>query len=237
MPAVVVIVEDDTQQRDEAVLSLQLAGLAAFGAPNGATLNQLMAAQTVDVVVLDVGLPGESGLSIARRLAALPHPPGIVMLTALGDLDDRLRGMGQGSDAYMVKPVDPRELIATIEALRRRMKKSADSALVAKSTTTGWVLSSGGRQLTLNRTHQAIQLTELQRLLLSCFKDVPTGQPVSRDDLMDVLGYGGPDGDYHRLETLVSRLRQKVRDQFNEDLPLRAVPNQGYAMMSGVMFV
>ena len=118
---VVVIVEDDSAQREEVVLALQLAGMTALGAPDSTMLDQLMQEHPVDVLVLDIGLPGETGLQIAARLAARPLPVGLIMLTALSGLDDRLSGMARGADAYLTKPVDPRELIATIKAVRRRM--------------------------------------------------------------------------------------------------------------------
>lgn len=233
---VVIVVEDEAAQRNEVVLSLQLSGIAAFGAADGLMLDKLMQVHNVDMVVLDIGLPGESGLQIAARLALLPVPVGTVMLTALGALDDRLHGMAQGADAYLVKPADPRELIATIGALRRRMAGAGVAGLASAASAEGWLLSHGGRQLSSTRLARAINLTELQRLLLLCFKDVPVGQPVSRDSLMDALGYDGPDGDPHRLETLLSRLRHKVREQLAEDLPLKAVPGLGYAMVCAVVF-
>lgn len=235
MPEAIVIVEDNHQQRDEGVLSLQLAGFAAFGVPDGHTLDRLMAVHTVDVVVLDIGLVGESGLSIAKRLSQLPSPPGIIMLTAMGALDDRLHGMQQGADGYLVKPVDPRELVATIEALRRRMKRvkgAADPAALAQGRPEGWLLVRGGRELVSARSNKSVPLTELQRIFLLSFKDTPIGKPINRDELMNLLGYTDPDSDPHRVETLVNRLRLKVRQQLGEGLPLLAVPGLGYALTS-----
>ena len=240
---VVIVVEDADAQRDEVVLSLQLSGMSAFGAANAQTLDQLMQVHSADVVVLDIGLPGESGLQIAQRLAAMPTPVGVIMLTANGALDDRLLGMAKGADAYLVKPADPRELIATIEALRRRMalasttENKGSTGQTAALQAAGWLLSHGGRQLSSAGAAQAIHLTELQRLLLLCFRGIPPGQPVSRENLMDALGYGGQYGDPHRLETLISRLRQKVRERLSEDLLLQAVPGQGYAMVSSLLVV
>ncbi len=227
-------------QREEAVLALQLAGLAAFGAPDGQTLDQLMRLHTVDVVVLDVGLPGESGLVIAERLAALAQPVGVIMLTALGLLDDKLQGMLSGADTYLVKPADPRELIANIAALRRRMA-SANTALASQAPAphpTNWAISAGGHQLMCGRAGlPSVNLSELQRRFLLAFRGAHVGQTVSRERIMDALGHDGGDVDPHRLETLISRLRQKVRNQLGEDLPLHAVPGLGYTLTQAIASV
>lgn len=237
---VVVVVEDEGIQREETVLSLQLAGMAAFGVPDGQTLDQLMRVHTVDVVVLDVGLPGESGLDIAARLSGLPSPVGLVMLTGKSTMVDKLAGLARGADAYLAKPADPRELIATIEAVRRRMNAAQAASELAdvnlRAVAVVWQIAFDGRQLSAGVHGQVVKLSELQRLLLLCFKDLPLGQPVSRDKLMAALGYTDADSDPHRLETLVSRLRQKVRSKLSQDLPLQAIPRQGYAMAREVLF-
>jgi DNA-binding response OmpR family regulator len=230
---VVVIVEDDSTQRDEVLLALQLAGISAFGAPDGATLDKLMQVHRVDVVVLDVGLPGESGLQIAARLAAQPEPVGLVMLTGQSAMKDRLSGMAHGADAYLAKPADPREVIATITALRRRMAKAATAAAATAHlppAAGGWQLAPSGRQLSFGLPAQIVKLTELQQLFLQRFVGLAVGQPVGREQLMQALGHDRFDSDHHRLETLVSRLRQKVREQLGQDLPIEALPGRGYAM-------
>jgi DNA-binding response OmpR family regulator len=228
----IILVEDDAAQREEAVMALQLAGLAAFGVPDGQVLDQMMAQHPVDVVVLDVGLPGESGLEIAARLAARESPMGIIMLTARGMLADKLKGMVSGSDVYLVKPADPRELIANIVALRRRMSGTRlDPGQPAPLRQEGWVLSDGGHQLSYVPGGSAtVTLSALQRRLLLAFRSAKTGQALNRESIMDALGHEGDVMDPHRLETLVSRLRLKVRRQLGQDLPLKAIPGLGYAL-------
>jgi two-component system, OmpR family, response regulator PhoP len=252
--AVVIVVEDNTPEREETVLALELAGLRALGAADGPALNGAMISHRVDIVVLDLGLPGESGLEIAARLIGQPSPVGIIMLTGKGLMNERLLGLRQGADAYLVKPVDPRELIASVLALRRRLgisergQASAEESsrelapmFAAKTTSSSrstqhLKLSPGGLHLSARGGEAEIALSDLQRRLLLNFKGVKIGQPVSREDLMVTLGHGQSNGDYHRLETLVSRFRLKVRTELNEELPLQAIPGQGYALTKPILF-
>jgi two-component system, OmpR family, response regulator PhoP len=219
----VVVLEDDRELRDEIVLSLQTAGLHAMAAPNGNVLEQLIAAQTVDVVVLDIGLSKESGLDIAQGLLHHPAQIGIIMLTGRGTLDDRVAGMRAGADGYLVKPADPRELIAMIEACMRRRRNSgatdSPSHAVWQLSQTGWTLHYG---------QQSMKLTSLQHQLMECFLIAPPGQPLQREHLMRALDYDPLESDPHRLETLIHRLRQKCREHLGADLPLLALPKRGY---------
>ena len=219
----IVVVEDDTHLREETVLLLSMAGLTAFGAPDGAALDRLMALQAIDLVVLDLGLPGETGLDIAARLRKSHSHVGIVMLTGRGLVNDRVAGMEGGADAYLVKPADPRELIATVQAVRRRVHQATDEA---NGPTAPWQIVGGGWSI----KHQSatMDLTVLQKRLFECFLAVPIGQPVSREALMRALGYDAFEDDFHRLETLVNRLKQKTREKLGFDLPLQALPKLGY---------
>ncbi len=228
---VIIVVEDDPALREETVLSLQLAGLVAVGAADGRMLDQLMNANLVgpvDLVVLDVGLPGASGLEIAAQLATRSPPVGIVMLTGRGLTDERVQGLQQGADAYLVKPADPRELVATVQAVRRRMQQTP--------APDGWRLGGGARTLSYGQALPALPLTDLQSRLLLGFRQVPVGQTVGREVLITALGQDAHEADPHRLETLVSRLRQKVRAHWGQDLPLQAVPGQGYALTQPIAF-
>jgi DNA-binding response OmpR family regulator len=225
----IVVVEDDTDLREETVLSLSMAGLLAFGAPDGAALDRFMALQPVNLVVLDVGLPTESGLEIAARLQKSNSRIGIIMLTGRGLLDDRLAGMEGGADAYLVKPADPRELIAMVQAVHRRMQLPEHSA---SAPTAPWQMVGGG--WSIKHQSASMELTVLQKRLLECFMAVPTGQPVSREKLMLALGYNVHDDDFHRLETMVNRFRQKIREKLGQDLPLQALPKLGYVFNAAI---
>src|SRR5690606_2100697 len=110
---------------DELAFHLRRQGHGVAALPDGVALDAHLAGAEVDVLVLDLGLPGEDGLSIARRLRRTQPGIAIAMLTARGQLDDRLLGLNSGADIYLVKPVDMRELSAVVESLYRRVHRVA----------------------------------------------------------------------------------------------------------------
>lgn len=115
----VVVVDDEADLRDPVVEYLREEGLAAEGVSGGADLDALMGRRSVDLVVLDINMPQEDGLSIGRRLRAA-GPVGIIYLTAKRDLIDRVAGLELGADDYLTKPFEPRELLARIRSVLRR---------------------------------------------------------------------------------------------------------------------
>lgn len=119
-PRRVVLVDDEEDLREPVVEYLVAEGLDAVGADGGAALDRLMSEGSVAAVVLDVNMPGENGFSIARRLRAANAALGIVMLTSKRDLVDKVVGLELGADDYLVKPFEPRELLARLRALLRR---------------------------------------------------------------------------------------------------------------------
>jgi DNA-binding response OmpR family regulator len=226
----IIVVEDNPVEREELLLSLQLAGLSAYGAEDGSVLDQLLKQYHVDIVLLDLTLPIEGGLEIAARLTREKSNLGVIMLTGKGLLGDRLQGMNAGADSYFVKPIDPRELVAAISALRRRLGNGSTSQRK------GLTVLRGGLTLMSASGGRTMLLSDLQRRLLMSFKGAKLGDPISREVLMDLLGYGKADGDYHRLETLVSRLRIKVRSDLDDELPLLAIAGQGYALANAITY-
>jgi two-component system, OmpR family, response regulator len=248
----IVVVEDDKTLREEVVLSLTLAGFSALGASDGRSLNELMAKHKVDIVVLDLSLPTETGLEIAARLVRQSPPVGIIMFTGAGAMEEKLLGMQVGADAYLVKPVDMRELIATIQSLRRQLERHRDTVAriptpaarlnvkrqekrdsqIAQNLT----VSFSGLRLACKGRGTETALSELQRRFIAAFRDVSVGQNVSREYLMAAIGYGDAEADFHRLETLISRLRIKVRTELKEEFPLQAMPGQGYVLNKTIRF-
>ncbi len=219
-PLRVLLVEDDPETRDEILVpGLRNYGIDAVGADCAATADLLLRKNTFDIVVLDVGLPDENGFSVARRLRA-GSSTGIVMLTGHTENPDRVRGLSEGADAYLTKPVALDVLVATLRSLGRRLL-TAVPPQTWQLTADGWCL--------LSPRGDSIALTLPERRILG---RLMTGddEPVSRDVLIAMLTEDTFDFDPHRLEMFVYRLRCKVAESCGETLPLRAVRGVGYVL-------
>ena len=219
----IALVEDDAELRD-AILAPALvdAGfeVAAFG--SAAALYRSLLHRSFDVVVLDLTLPDEDGFEVARYLRSLSSI-GIVMLTGRGGSPDRVRGLRQGADAYLTKPLDIDLLTATLHSLSRRLEPSE-----AGTSRGRWQLGDGDWNL-LTPDGDCIDLTASERSILRTLFNAD-GQPV-RIEIVDVAGQAGDQFlALHRLEMLVHRLRRKVAAGSRQALPLRAVRGKGYVL-------
>lgn len=226
----IVVVEDNADLLDEVLFHLgREPGWSVAGVGDGKALDALLASQGADVLVLDLGLPGEDGLQIARRLA---RPDlGIVMLTARGALDQRITGLESGADAYLVKPVNMRELAAVVHSVCRRLP--AADAPVAAAADAAWVFyparwqlqAPGGELLTLTAAENRV----MQALAESA------GAAVPRQQLAATQGKVSFDFDFRRLESTISRLRRKLEASNGErESPLRAARGVGYAFIDRI---
>lgn len=214
------MVEDDADLLDEVSFNLRRQDFEVAACADGKALDRLLASASIDVAVLDIGLPGESGLSIARRLRRDQPLCGIVMLTARVEVADRIHGMEEGADAYLAKPVDYRELALVIRAVARRV------APVATDGRGGLVLVEQAQVLVL-ADGRRLDLTRSETLLLSRLARAP-GQQATREQLVEALGERYLDYDPRRLEATLSRLRKKLAQAgFDADV-LRAVRHSGY---------
>jgi DNA-binding response OmpR family regulator len=222
-----VICEDDRELRGILLAGLPHFGINPRGAANALELDDLLVSHRPTVVILDIGLPGEDGLSISRRLRAAGGPPlGVIMLTARGALEDRLEGLKDGADVYFVKPVDLRELAFAVRNLHRRVSRPAgevdDEAYVLDPVHSTLTLPSGP-QLLLTTT----ELRILRALALN------PGGVVERITLLNYLNQPEDLHAMQRLETHISRLRHKVRQLPGaEPLPLHARHGVGYAFLA-----
>ena len=222
-PIQVAVCEDNDALRDILVSVLPRFGLRVFGVGSSEALDRLLQERPVDIVVLDIGLPGEDGLSAAARLRRERPHLGIVMLTARALLDDRIRGMQQGADLYFVKPVDMAELAAALTSLHRRLAQAKPPLRQP------WKLLRG-RGVLEAPDGTAIDLTENERLILACLLADP-GTSVDREELIRALHWEGSEKVYMRLASAVSRLRAKVAGAAPEDaFPLRTLHGTGYAV-------
>lgn len=228
-PPRVAIVEDDADQRHSIEDYLADAGYAVWGADSAEAFYRRFLAEPADVVVLDVGLPGEDGLSVAALLRARPGVA-VVMLSARDALQDRLAGLRAGADRYLVKPVNLVELAANIDAAASRLvpESPATAAPPAQPGVAAawslalrdWVLASPqGRALPLT-THEFLFLRQLVH---------EQGRPVAKRELADELfGVRAANG-ADRLNLLVTRLRKKAAEALGEPLPVKTLHQIGYA--------
>ena len=228
-PLEICIVEDETDLREEIVESLQVAGFHVRGFPASRELYAALLVAPCDIVVLDVGLPGEDGFAITEHLRRLGSI-GIIMLTARAQNEDRVRGLQQGADAYLVKPTDLRVLEATIVSLARRLKQAAGSgtdvsAVTSPPTASSWVLSDDGWTLS-DPVGSTLALTSQERVFLG-YLVARTGTAVTREELASVLSTDPCHYDLHRLDALVNRLRKKAGD-LGLNLPMRSIRGIGY---------
>jgi DNA-binding response OmpR family regulator len=225
-----VVCEDDRELRSILLTGLPHFGIDARGAADGHALDEALLDHRPTVVVLDIGLPGEDGLAIARRLRAVGGPPlGIILLTARGTLEDRLEGLRDGADAYFVKPVDLRELAFAVRNLHRRVSPPSTE----QPAEGGYTLDTLHSQLNLPSGEQVV-LTATELRILQALALKP-GEVVERVDLLKSLRLPMDLPGMQRLETQISRLRSKVRQlSGSEPLPLHARHGVGYAFLANL---
>ena len=234
----ILVVDDDREIRDLTARFLRKHGYRVDTAANGREMDAQLAAGRYDLIVLDLMMPGEDGLSICRRLRADGAIP-IVMLTALGEETDRIVGLEMGADDYLPKPFNPRELLARIKAVLRRSAAAASSAAAQAVVPTGRRLSFEGWSLDLARrelfdpTGALVTLTAGEFDLLAAFAERPH-RVLSRDQLLD-LTRGREAGPFDRsVDVQLSRLRRKVETNPGEPALIKTVRGGGYVFAANV---
>jgi DNA-binding response OmpR family regulator len=221
------IVDDDETVGDVVAAYLERAGIAVLRAADGIDALTLVATARPDIVVLDVMLPGIDGLEVCRRLRrSTPELP-IVMLTALGEEDDRIRGLEVGADDYLAKPFSPRELVLRVQSVLRRAVGAAASATPdLPDLSVDGDLELDRRARRVRRQGRELGLTVREFDLLSWFLAHP-GSAVRREDLMrDVWGWEY--GDASTVTVHVSRLREKIEPVPSDPQRLVTVFGVGY---------
>jgi len=232
----IAIVEDDSDQLHNIEEFLLDAGYPVWGAGSAEAFYRRFMVNPSDVVILDIGLPGEVGLGVATLLKVKPQVA-VIILSARDSLHDRLSGLRCGADRYLIKPVNLLELAANIDAVAKRLAlypaASTEYRTIAPEPTTehwilatkDWVLSApGGTKLHLT-THEFALLNLLIRA---------HGKVVPKQELIThILGPRAQNGN-ERLNLLVTRLRKKANDALTGPLPLKTAHQLGYAFTAEV---
>lgn len=224
------IVDDDSQIRELLSAYLISFGIQGDGVGDGDAMRAALSAQHYDIIVLDLMLPGDDGLTLCRELRASSAIP-IIMLTARGETADRVVGLELGADDYLVKPFDPRELVARINTILRRVQNggNGEPPIVDAGNEVffnGWKLNRVTRELT---TPAAIivPLSNAEYRLLWVFIERPR-RVLNRDQLLDAARGKSSEAFDRSIDLLVSRLRQKLGDDPKSPRLLKTVRGEGY---------
>jgi two-component system OmpR family response regulator len=230
----ILIVDDARDIREPLAAYLGKNGFRTSRAEDAAAARRILSAYGIDLVVLDVMMPGEDGLSLCRHIRANSEVP-VILLTAMSDDTDRIVGLEMGADDYLVKPFNPRELVARIKAVLRR---SAGGAPKVRAPDSGayafgpWVLKTGEREL-VGEDGVAVPLSTGEYNLLLALVTRPR-QVLTRDQLLD-LAQGRDMGAFDRsIDNQISRLRKKVEPNPREPKFIKTVWGGGYTLAAEV---
>ena len=225
------IVDDDQRIRALLAQFLLRNGFLVSTARDAAHARRLLAGLEFDLIVLDVMMPGEDGISLARAIRDMMKTP-IMLLTAKGETEDRIKGLEAGADDYLAKPFEPRELLLRINAILRRMPEVAETAMTPK------VLHLGHIRYDIERGEmwqgdQPVRLTATEAQLMRIFATTP-GQPISRQKLVEDLGRGGAaqggQAQERAVDVQITRLRRKIETDPKQPRYLQTVRGAGYML-------
>ncbi|VVP32171.1 Transcriptional regulatory protein OmpR [Pseudomonas fluorescens] len=227
----ILIVDDDREIRELVGNYLKKNGLRTTVVADGRQMRSFLEANTVDLIVLDIMMPGDDGLQLCRELRSGKHKATpILMLTARNDETDRILGLEMGADDYLTKPFAARELLARINAVLRRTRMLPPNLLITESGRQlgfgRWRLDTTARHL-LDEDGTLVALSGAEYRLLRVFLDHPQ-RVLSRDQLLNLTQ--GRDADLfdRSIDLLVSRLRQRLKDDSRESTYIKTVRSEGY---------
>jgi DNA-binding response OmpR family regulator len=224
----ILVVDDEPDLRALLEDYLGQQGFAVRTAADAAAMDRALDEAPVELIVLDVNMPGENGLSALARLRAAGNRAGIVLLTAAGGLPDRLAGLADGADDYIVKPFEPRELLARLRAVLRRLGTMPEAAPPAHAALRmGRTVFDAPARCLRGADGAEIPLTAMEYDLLTVFARHPR-QILSRARLAE-LAHGRPlaAGD-RSVDIRIARLRQKIGEDLATPRTLRTVHGEGY---------
>jgi len=227
----IIVVDDEPEIRSMLADYLGHVGFTVREAEDGAALRRILAEQPADLVLLDINMPGEDGLSLARFLRA-NTTVGIVMLTAAGEVVDRVVGLEIGADDYIAKPVDLRELLARIRAVLRRLRSGPAETGAAQAQVTS-TMPIGACQLDLeaHRLFDAdgheVPITSMEFDLLKAFVEHPN-RVLSRDQLLDLAHNKDWEPFDRSIDIRIARLRRKIETDPSKPQVVKTVRGAGY---------
>ena len=234
-PQHLLIVDDDREIRTLLVENLRGAGYAVSAAADGAEMRRILEKGPVDLIVLDLNLPREDGLSLCRELRAKSASPPVIMLTARAEPIDRILGLEMGADDYLPKPFEPRELLARIRSVLRRanaLPGNLEPLLARRARFADWTLDFEHRRLSAP-DGRMVMLSGAEFRLIKALVD-HANRVLTREQLLTLLGTRGGEAQDRAIDLQVSRLRQRLGAETGE--LIRTVRNEGYVLAAPVAF-
>jgi len=230
----IVVVDDEPEVRDMIRDYLTGHGYAVSTADGGVALRAILAERPAHLAILDLRMPGEDGLSIARYLRN-QGPIGIIMVTASTEVIDRVVGLEMGADDYLAKPFDPRELLARVRSVLRRVQQPAQKEQSA--ATLGHEVRMGRCMLNIESgrlyslTGEDIPLTAMEYDLLKAFADRPN-RILTRDQLLDLAHNRDMEAFDRSIDIRIMRLRRKIEEEPDHPQVLKTIRGQGYMFVT-----
>jgi two-component system phosphate regulon response regulator OmpR len=232
----IIVVDDEPGLREMVGEYLSGHGFIVRGAASGAAFDALVAEQPADLVLLDVNLGPEDGFAIARRVRASHPDLPIIMLTAMGEVVDRVVGLELGADDYVTKPFDLRELLARIHTILRRAGSHSPAA-TQSAAKRRHLVSFGIKSLDLSKRclvdaeGREEKLTAMEFDLLQAFARNPN-RVLSRDQLLDLAHQRGMDPFDRSIDIRITRIRRKIEEQPDKPQVIKTVRGSGYIFLS-----
>lgn len=232
----ILVVDDDTRLRDLLQQFLSIDGYRVSTAKDAADARSQINAIMFDLIVLDIMMPGESGLELALDLRKSLDVP-ILMLTAMGNTEDRIAGLEAGADDYLGKPFEPRELTLRIDSILRRAQQPPDAEPPYGAPDSASPESGGGQQLAmgpclfdrrtsiLTRDNETVRLTGSEQALMAVLAAHP-GEVLSREELARLTG----NVQERSIDVQITRLRRKIEDDQRNPRFLQTIRGKGYVL-------
>lgn len=230
------VVDDHGEIRDLLKRFLEQHGYQVQAVQDGDAMRQHLAHQAPDLIILDLMLPGDDGLTLCRELRGQGNQVPIIMLTAIGEETDRIVGLEMGADDYLPKPFNPRELLARIKAVLRRQFMAESSTNTEQETAhlyfDRWCLDLSRRELR-DEQGTTVSLSTAEFDLLRVFTQHPH-HVLSRDQLLDLARGREAQAFDRAIDTLVSRLRRKLEQDSKQPQLIKTIWGGGYMLVADI---
>ena len=230
--ATILIVDDEPDVREVLEEYFAVHGYTALAAESAATAREIAAEHPVDLALVDIRMPGEDGLSLARHLRERYERIAIVMLTSAGTVVDRVVGLEMGADDYVAKPFDPRELLARIRSVLRRTSAMRRAELGAERVRIGRCVLDLAAHRLIDKTGQDVAMSPLEFDLLKAFAEHPN-QALSRERILSLSQQRDWDPFDRSVDLRVMRVRKKIEPDPDHPQYIKTIRNEGYIFLPG----